>query len=104
MSILQWMTILGLPSLFTIMCFVVGWLRSQGKKINILMKAIQSQMRSELLSDYYRFKNAGYISSDDLDDWENRYQAYHSLGKNGVLDKRRDELFSLKSNLDDGGC
>lgn len=104
MSILQWMTILGLPSLFTIMCFVVGWLRSQGKKINILMKAIQSQMRSELLSDYYRFKSAGYISSDDLDDWENRYQAYHSLGKNGVLDKRRDELFSLKSNLDDGGC
>lgn len=102
MTILQWITALGLPSLFTILCFVVGWLRSQGKKINILMKAIQSQMRSDLLSDYYKYKQDGYISSDDLDDWENRYQSYHSLGKNGVLDKRRDELFEMKSKMDGG--
>lgn len=100
METLKFLTTLGIPSLFAILCAVVGKLIVQGKKINILMKAIQSQMRSDLLRDYYKYKEAGFISSDDLDDWENRYQSYHSLGKNGVLDKRRDELFSLKSKVE----
>ena len=30
-----------------------------------------------------------------MEDWENQYQAYHSLGENGILDSRRAELLKL---------
>lgn len=65
------------------------------------MKAVQAQMRSELLQKYYKAKERGCISSEDLDDWENLYQSYHALGKNGVLDQRRKELFNLPTNLEE---
>lgn len=99
MKTVELLATFGVPSIFAILCAVVGWLIAQGKKISVLMKAVQSQMRSDLLKDYYMYKLAGVISSDDLDDWENRYKAYHSLGENGVLDKRREELLNLPSRV-----
>ena len=37
----------------------------------------------------------GWISEEHMEDWENQYQAYHSLGENGILDSRRAELLKL---------
>ena len=39
----------------------------------------------------------GKIDDDDLDMWEASYQAYHSLGKNGIMDSRRQELIKLNA-------
>lgn len=85
--------LIGFPSLIT----VIGVLASVFKKIKILMKAQQAQMRSQLLDQYHRYEKQGWISEDDLLDWENQYQAYHSLGANGVLDKRREALMAMPS-------
>ena len=30
-----------------------------------------------------------------MEDWENQYKAYHSLGENGILDSRREQLLQL---------
>lgn len=90
-TILKIMSLIGLPSLVAI----VVYLFKLGMKIRILMKAVQAQMRSSLLADYKMFMEQGWISDDDLLEWENQYQAYHQLGQNGVLDKRRDQLMEL---------
>lgn len=98
-TLLTYLGLLGVPTTFGIAAYIVSAFKKYNKKINILMKAVQAQMRNNLLKEYYKAKAAGYISSDDLDDWENQYQSYHALGKNGVLDKRREELFSMPNKL-----
>ena len=65
--------------------------------MKILAKAQQAQMRSQLLEQYHYYMDGGWISEEHMEDWENQYQAYHSLGENGVLDSRREELLKLTS-------
>lgn len=91
MSLAQILSIIGVPSLVTI----IGFLIKLWQQVTILMKAQQAQMRSNLLQQYYRYMEQGWIYQDDLDDFENQYQSYHALGKNGVMDTKRDELLKL---------
>ena len=63
--------------------------------MKVLAKAQQAQMRSQLLEQYHKYMKDGYISEEHMEDWENQYQAYHSLGKNGILDNRRNALLKL---------
>ena len=62
------------------------------------MKAQQAQMRAQLLADYHSAMCDGFISEDDLQEWENQYQSYHELGQNGVLDVRREQLMQLPNS------
>jgi len=89
----QIITFIGFPAIISCICFLV----KQGKKIEILMKSQQAQMRNTLIHLYHKHMEDGYITDDDMDNWENQYQAYHSLGKNGVMDTRREELLRLPS-------
>lgn len=91
MNIYQWISIMGVPSIITI---VVN-LGLMAKKLNILMKAQQAQMRSDLLDKYHYYMEGGWISDANMAEWENGYQAYHTLGANGILDSRREDLLKL---------
>lgn len=97
-EVVSWMGIIGIPSLFAIIAAIVKSLKSYADKISILCQAQQAQMRAQLLDLYHIYKDKGYVTEEELEEWENQYQAYHSLGKNGVLDKRRDELLKLPSS------
>ena len=35
------------------------------------------------------------ITDEELDLWEEDFQAYHSLGENGIMESRRDDLMEL---------
>lgn len=91
------MAIIGIPSLFTMVAFICRNLFKLGKKMAILMDAQQKQMRRDLTLDYHKYMDAGHIDDDDLDMWEQAYQAYHALGENGIMDARRQELIHLNS-------
>ena len=91
MTISQILAIIGAPSLVTIL----GFLLNLWKQVKILMKAQQAQMRSALLQQYYLYTEQGWIYQDCLDDFENQYQSYHALGKNGVMDAKREEILKL---------
>jgi len=84
-------SIIGIPSLITLFKMMYN----ANHRIKILMVAQQKQMRRDLMEDYHRYKEQGWISDDDLETFEEGYQAYHSLGKNGVMDAKRDELLAL---------
>lgn len=91
MTIPQILSIIGVPSIITI----IGFLVKLARQVKILMKAQQAQMRSALLQLYYKYTSQGWIYQDDLDDFENQYQSYHALGKNGVMDAKREEILKL---------
>ena len=91
------MAIFGVPSLFALATYFVKACVKFSKKIDILMNAQQKQMRRELTMDYRKYNEQGYIEDDDLDMWEASYQAYHSLGKNGIMDDRRQRLIALNA-------
>lgn len=87
----------GVPSLFVCSVFFGKACFKFSRKIDILMNAQQKQMRRDLTLDYHKHMDAGYIDDDDLDMWIASYDAYHSLGVNGVMDSRKDDLIKLNS-------
>lgn len=91
------MALIGVPSLFACASYFIKACVKFSKKIDILMNAQQKQMRRELTMDYRKYNEQGYIEDDDLDMWEASYQAYHSLGKNGIMDDRRQRLITLNA-------
>lgn len=97
-TVVAWMGMLGIPSIFAMSAWCIKSCIKYAKQINILMKSQQAQMRTKLLELYHKYKDAGYITEEQLEDWENQYQAYHSLGQNGILDARRQELFRLPNH------
>lgn len=94
-DVLYVLGLLGIPSIFTLTVFTLKKVNSDANKIKILMAAQQAQMRSQLLKDYYHYKNRGFIYEAELKDWLNQYEAYHSLGANGIMDKRKETLLNL---------
>ena len=96
-EILTWFAILGIPSICSMTIWCVRACRNFSKQLHVLMNAQQAQMRSELLDKYHFYMEGGWISDVNMKEWENAYQAYHSLGENGILDDRRLKLMNLPS-------
>ena len=94
-DILSILTLIGIPSIFTVTMWCVNKCRTFSKQLKVLMDSQQAQMRNQLITQYKHYMKQGWISLEDLDDWENQYQKYHLLGANGVLDTKRDQLLVL---------
>lgn len=95
-SFVNWMALLGIPGVFTIVLFMFRTLMKAIQSVNILQKAQKAQMRSQLLKQHDEYMAQGYIEQLYLDDWMNQYNAYHQLvGPNAVLDARMDDLIHL---------
>jgi hypothetical protein len=99
-NIVNILALIGVPSLCTCAVFFVKACIKFSNKIDVLMNAVQKQMRRELTIDYHRYMENGCIDDDDLDMWEASYQAYHSLGVNGIMDSRREDLIKLNSRTE----
>ena len=85
----------GVPSIFAMTVWCIRSCKNYTKQLKILAEAQQAQMRSQLLEQYHFYMDDGWISEEHMEDWENQYQAYHSLGENGILDSRREQLLQL---------
>lgn len=97
-NIASLMALVGVPTLFACASYFIKACVKFSKKIDILMNAQQKQMRRELTQDYHKYMEAKHIDDDDLDMWEQSYQAYHALGENGIMDSRREDLIHLNSH------
>lgn len=85
----------GMPSLFTIVVAGGAAIIKFGRDMKILKSAVQNMMRAQLLKDGKQFLKDGEISELELYDWRSRYEAYHSLGKNGVLDALNNAIIQM---------
>lgn len=100
-ELIAWLGALGIPSIFAMTAWCIKSCRHYTKQLKILAKAQQAQMRSHLLEQYHFYMEGGWISEEHMEDWENQYLAYHSLGENGILDSRREQLLQLPSKKED---
>ena len=92
MTFYQVLSFLGIPSCFTILVFIIRYIRA-------LRLGVQALLRAQMISEYNRWKEKGYAPIYAKDNFENCYKQYHQLGANGMMDKLRDEFLSLPSKI-----
>lgn len=100
MIILNFIAVLGFPTVFAMVAALARRTKKYSEQIKTLMNAQQAQMRSQLLKDYYKYTQRKYIYEAELEDWINQYNAYHSLGANGIMDKRKETLMNLETKAE----
>ena len=63
--------------------------------LTAVKKGTQATCRNDLEEMYAAAEKSGYCSNEDKQKFEATYQAYHMLGKNGVMDSKREKLLAL---------
>lgn len=61
----------------------------------LLKKGIQALLKNDLKVRYDYWLDEGYAPEDAREDLEAEYRIYHALGKNGVMDDRRNRFLGL---------
>ena len=61
----------------------------------LIKKGIQALLKNDLKVRYDFWLEQGYAPEDAREDLEAEYCVYHSLGKNGVMDDRRNRFIAL---------
>ena len=92
--------LIGVPSIISSAVFlIVNKIIDKRKKKSgdetLLKKGVQALLRNGLLEIYDRVMKKGCISLIEKQNFDNMYQSYHSLGKNGVMDSIYEEVMKL---------
>ena len=74
---------------------VIDNLKEIKDDVVLVKKGTQATCRNDLEEMYAKAEKDGYCSSDDKMKFEATYQVYHLLGKNGVMDAKRDHLLKM---------
>ncbi|MER1994587.1 MAG: hypothetical protein ABS897_11170, partial [Eubacteriales bacterium] len=80
MTLYQWLTILGIPSLVAGLFGFIRVQMSQNRAINL---AVRAMLRDRLLQGYKHYISQGYADLDDRSNMENVYTQYKALKGNG---------------------
>lgn len=67
----------------------------RGEDLRLLQRGIQALLKNDLKVRYDFWLDEGYAPEDAREDLEAEYQIYHALGKNGVMDDRRNRFLGL---------
>ena len=68
---------------------------AEANDIKLCKRGIQVLLKNELKVRYDYWLDLGYAPEDAKDDLEREYQVYHLMGKNGVMDSRREKFLKL---------
>lgn len=99
MELIDIVTFLGWGGMVALSSFLVKSITKLIKQTSILQSAVKASMRKQLLDDYHRFEANGFVSEEDLEEWQNQYKSYHVLvGENGILDARYESLKRMPNN------
>ena len=98
MTTYQVLCLIGIPSIFSaIVAFLFGKVVGSVKRMEALERGVQAILRDRLYQSYNHFMEKGYAPLYARDNFENMYQQYHNLGKNGVMDDIRNKFLELPS-------
>lgn len=96
MTLYQWMTILGIPTLSAALITLIKTIHVRDKSVK---EGVQALLRSKLEDDYERYYVIkGYAPLHVKKNYDNMYQKYHNLGKNGVMDDAYEKFMSLPTS------
>lgn len=65
-------------------------------KLDALTRATQVNMRQSLIHTFEKYYQRGWITPEERAAWVDTFEAYHSLGANGLIDSYRSKLDELQ--------
>ena len=86
--------LLGLPSFVGVLSLIVKYMRD----LKLIKSSLQNLLRADLIKDGKRYLAEDSISDIEYIDWKGRYECYHKLGVNGVLDELNEKVIDLAAN------
>lgn len=98
--------LIGVPSLIvlavqTALIFVLNKYRKKKSTDDDIRLGVQALLRNELLRQGKVFtEDLGYCSLPDKENYDNMYNRYHNLGKNGVMDSLHERVMALPTSRD----
>lgn len=100
---MEWYDVLALLGIPTIISTIVGGLigyisqrsKNDKKDRETTRQGIQALLRNALLQDGERFIKAGYADNEHKQNYDNMFNCYHNLGKNGVMNNLHDQVMLL---------
>lgn len=96
MTLYQMLCLIGIPSIISsVVAFIIGKLTGNMKRMEALERGVQAILRDRLYQTYNHHSEKGYASVHARENFENMYQQYHNLGKNGVMDDIREKFLEL---------
>ena len=94
----QILCLVGIPSIFSaIVAFLMGKVIGGFRRMEALERGVQAILRDRLYQAYNHFTEKGHAPLYARENFENMYQQYHNLGKNGVMDDIRKKFLELPS-------
>lgn len=98
MTAYQVLCLIGIPTITsTVVAFFIGKVVGGFKRMEALERGVQAILRDRLYQVYNHFVDLGYAPLYARENFENMYQQYHNLGKNGVMDDIHARFFELPS-------
>lgn len=88
---LSFCALLGLPSIVGVITICIKYY----KDAHMIKSALQNLLRADLIKDGKRYLELNDISDIEYIDWKSRYECYHALGVNGVLDELNKKVIDL---------
>lgn len=101
MDLQQWISILGVPSLATVVAWLWKILKKNNTETNAVKLGIQALLRAQMISDYNRWSEKGYSPIYARENFGNCWEQYHELGANGVMDDIHEKFMDLPINPSD---
>lgn len=89
MTIYQWLCLMSVPALLAI---VTKYLLNQIKGIRY---GVQALLRAQMISDYNKYQDLGFVPIYARENFENCWKQYHALGANGVMDDLHTKFLKL---------
>ena len=81
---------------------LIGWVKESRERderlassVEALTRATQVNMRQSLIHSFEKYYGRGWATPEERAAWVDMYEAYHSLGANGLIDSYRTKLDSL---------
>lgn len=98
MNLYQWLCLLGIPA---ILAAVIKFILSQIRSVRL---GVQALLRAQLVSEYNKWEDRGWAPIYARQNFENCWEQYHNMGKNGVMDDLHARFLALPTELPERDC
>lgn len=88
----------GSGILISVFTYVLKRIKANDEKTKSVQLGVQALLRDRLIREYNKAKERGYAPIYAKDNFENMWQQYHNLGKNGVMDEIHAEYMTFPTD------
>ena len=76
-------------------------IKENDKETTAVKLGVQAMLRAQMISEYNKAKDKGYAPIYAKDNFHNRWDNYHNLGANGVMDAIKDEYLAMPNRKEE---